>query len=74
MQAKKVSYVRNASKHSTSPLYSEMIKTENNFDEKKTTKKANIKKQSRAYKCYASASVEILSSFNPKIQLKDTES
>ena len=51
-----------------------MIKTENNFDEKKTTKKANIKKQSRAYKCYACASVEILCSFNPKIQLKDTES
>ena len=74
-QAEKVSQVGSAAKISTSPLYSEIMKSEKRFDKKKTIKNAKITKWCHGYRVYVSTySAEILNSFNPDLQLKDTES
>ena len=70
-QTEKVSQVSSANKNSDNPLYSETKKTE------KFLNKNNVKitKRSHAFKGYASSyNVKILNSFNPELQLKDTES
>ena len=63
--------IRQAEKlSSNSPLYNDTKKSENFLNEKniKTTKREH------AFKGYASTyNVEILNSFNPELQLKDTE-
>ena len=62
-QAKKVGF--------NSPLYSDTKKCENILNKKKV----KITKQAHAFKGYASSNdVEILNSFNPELQLIDTES
>ena len=44
-------------------------------EEIKTIKKVKITKRSKAYKCHARTyNVEILKSFRPELQIKDTES
>ena len=43
-QAEKVSQVGSTAKISTSPLYSEIMKSEKRFDKKKTIKNAKITK------------------------------
>ena len=67
-QTEKVSQV-GSGKSSTNPLHSE-TKSENFLNEKNV----KITKRSHAFKRYASSYVEILNSFNPELQLKDTES
>ena len=70
-QTEKVSQASSANKNSVNPLYSETKKTEN-FLNKNNVK---ITKRSHAFKGYASSyNVKILNSFNPELQLKDTES
>ena len=60
-------------KNPTTALYSETTKPEN-FNLKRTIKNAKITKLLHAYKGYASTyKVEILNSFNPELQLKNTE-
>ena len=60
-------------KNPTTALYSETTKPEN-FNLKRTIKNAKITKLLHAYKGSASTyTVEILNSFNPELQLKNTE-
>ena len=74
-QAKKVSQVGGASKNSTSPLYHETSKDEHSLDKMKAINYSKIAKRSHAYKGYARTNeVDILSSFNPKLHVSDTES
>ena len=58
----------------TTPLYSDIKRRENFFDEEDTIKNENIAKWSRAYKGYASTYVDIVNSLFPEIQLKNTGS
>ena len=63
MPDKILSQVCGVSKNYTSLLYSEITKTGNLFDEKKTKKIGKKMKQSHAYRDYASTyNVEILNS------------
>lgn len=73
--AKKVQKVGGSNKSSKNYLYSQTTKPENIFDETNTVKKAKIAKQTHTCKGSVSLyNVEILNSFNSKLQLKDTES
>ena len=58
----------------TTPLYSDIKRRENFFDEEDTIKNENIAKWSHAYKGYASTYVDIVNSLFPEIQLKNTGS
>ena len=70
-QAKKLSLVVGASKNSASWLYSDTTKREKYLD----PKNAKRTKRSNDYKGYASPyNADIFNSFNPELQLKDTES
>ena len=70
---KKVSQVVGAGRNFNSTLYSEITKREDFFHEKKKKKNAEMTKQSHAYQRYASSyNFNILNSFNPELQLKDT--
>ena len=61
-------------KNPTDPLYSETAEPENFLNSKETIKNAKMKRQLHGYKAYASTyNVEILNTFNPELQLKDTE-
>ena len=74
-QAKKCDQVGGSDNSSTSPFYSETKKKEKIFDEKHNTKNSKITKQSHAYKGYKSTcNIDLLNSFNPELQLKDSES
>lgn len=58
-------------KNLTTALYSENTKPENIFDETKTAKNAKITKHAHAFKNHVNTyTFEILSSFNPELQLK----
>ena len=60
-------------KNPTTLLYSDTTKREMFFDEKKTVKNIKITKWSQAFKGYAgSYGVEVLNSFNPELQLKES--
>ena len=62
-------------RNSTTPLYSDTTKRENCFDKKKTIKNVKVTKRINANKGYASTyNIYILNSFNPELQLKNTES
>ena len=70
-QGKNVPQIVDAGKSSNSPLYSDTKKPKVFLNEKNV----KITKRSHAYKSYASSSnVDILNSFNPEFQLKDTKS
>ena len=61
-------------KNPTDPWYSETTEPENLLNSKETIKNAKMKRQLHGYKAYASTyNVEILNTFNPELQLKDTE-
>ena len=60
-------------KNPTTLLYSDTTKREMFFDEKKTVKNIKITKRSQAFKGYAgSYDFEVLNSFNPELQLKES--
>ena len=65
--------VRRRGKIQTTTLHSTSKNPEKFFDEKRIMKNANIKRQSHGCKSYGSTYVEILNSFNPKLQHKNTE-
>ena len=66
-QGKKFSQIADAGKTYSSPLYSDTTKRKTLLNEQNS----KITKRSHAYKGYASS--YILNSFNPELQLKDTE-